>query len=84
MGNSKQDRTIFTDQILDFKASDQSSICMLPWLVNRSRKKSLPKLLSKTPVLHFLFHVEISSHLNHTIPSSYLSLLFMNVNLPQP
>lgn len=31
MGNSKQDRTIFTDQILDFKASDPSSICMLPW-----------------------------------------------------
>lgn len=31
MGNSKQDRTIFTDQILDFKASDPSSICILLW-----------------------------------------------------
>lgn len=66
MGNSKQDLTIFNDQILDFKASDQSSFCMFCWLVSENRKKSLCKPLSKISVLYFSFFLEIWSHLNHT------------------
>lgn len=59
MGNSKQDLTIFANQILDFKASDPFNFCMLCWLLSESRKKSLGNHLSKMSLLYFLFLLEI-------------------------
>lgn len=80
-GNSKQDLTIFTDQILDFNASNQSSFCVLCWWVSESRKKSsLQNFCAVLPLSPW----NLISLKPNTIPPSSLSLLLSWFSPSQP